>query len=167
MQRSSIVTTKTNTKSTNETAEALSSAAEEEGSGRGRDSNSLTEEARRNAQNRASNLHGQATYTGGSKNICQAMDQVRRKSKIFTKIWPSSRPNSTLTQQPPPLGVRRLRRERGRGRRLSPRTIALLRGRVQALLTLEDKVNEPMLMSASGVLASEASPFDVIYLGSK
>ncbi|ONK70942.1 uncharacterized protein A4U43_C04F3100 [Asparagus officinalis] len=43
MQRSSIVTTKTNTKSTNETAEALSSAAEEEGSGRGRVSNSLTE----------------------------------------------------------------------------------------------------------------------------
>ncbi|ONK64440.1 uncharacterized protein A4U43_C07F25950, partial [Asparagus officinalis] len=34
-------------------------------------------EARRNVQNRASNLHGRATYTGGSRNMCRAMDQVK------------------------------------------------------------------------------------------
>ncbi|ONK55205.1 uncharacterized protein A4U43_UnF6440 [Asparagus officinalis] len=37
------------------------------------DSEDKKEEARRNAQNRASNLHGRATYTGGSRNISRAM----------------------------------------------------------------------------------------------
>ncbi|ONK56528.1 uncharacterized protein A4U43_C10F9730, partial [Asparagus officinalis] len=39
------------------------------------------DEARRNAQNRASNLHGRATYTGGSRNMSRAMDRL--KSQII------------------------------------------------------------------------------------
>ncbi|ONK58173.1 uncharacterized protein A4U43_C09F9040 [Asparagus officinalis] len=35
------------------------------------------EEARRNEQNRVSNLHGRATYTGGSRNMCRAMEQLK------------------------------------------------------------------------------------------
>ncbi|ONK56586.1 uncharacterized protein A4U43_C10F10400 [Asparagus officinalis] len=39
--------------------------------------NRCQEETRRNAQNRASNLHGRATYTGGSRNMCRAMEQLK------------------------------------------------------------------------------------------
>ncbi|ONK66885.1 uncharacterized protein A4U43_C06F13070 [Asparagus officinalis] len=41
------------------------------------DSEDKKDEARRNAQNRASNLHGRATYTGGSRNMSRAMNRLK------------------------------------------------------------------------------------------
>ncbi|XP_020246491.1 uncharacterized protein LOC109824328 isoform X1 [Asparagus officinalis] len=41
------------------------------------DSEGKKEEARRNEQNQVSNLHGRATYTGGSRNMCRAMEQLK------------------------------------------------------------------------------------------
>ncbi|XP_020255321.1 uncharacterized protein LOC109832315 [Asparagus officinalis] len=41
------------------------------------DSEDKKDEARRNAQNRASNLHSRATYTGGSRNMCRAIDRLK------------------------------------------------------------------------------------------
>ncbi|ONK79855.1 uncharacterized protein A4U43_C01F10850 [Asparagus officinalis] len=41
------------------------------------DSEGKKEEARRNEQNRVSDLHGRATYTCGSRNMCRAMEQLK------------------------------------------------------------------------------------------
>ncbi|XP_020254000.1 uncharacterized protein LOC109831071 isoform X2 [Asparagus officinalis] len=56
------------------------------------DAEDKKEEARRNAQNRASNLHGRATDTSGSRNMCWAMEQLERVIEKATSSGVGSTP---------------------------------------------------------------------------
>ncbi|ONK61138.1 uncharacterized protein A4U43_C08F26630 [Asparagus officinalis] len=82
--------------------------------------NRCQEEARRNAGNRASNLHGRATYTGGSRNMCRAIEQLSVFNRLTNVVRPAKRQRrykkKTVETEYPEVTINVI----GRGKALGP-----------------------------------------------